>query len=77
MYVVGTSLHEHLIIIIFQNAPSPYQRVWLSFLDITANLYFVHSSLINVLLKFRFHRYPLTTDVSKMYCAIKLTQRPT
>ena len=34
----------------------------------------VHSSLIDVLLKFRFHRYALTTDVSKMYRAIKLTQ---
>ena len=32
------------------------------------------TSLIDVLLKFRFHRYALTTDVSKMYRAIKLTQ---
>ena len=34
----------------------------------------VHSSLVDVLLGFRHHRYTLTTDVSKMYRAIKLTQ---
>ncbi|XP_041379393.1 uncharacterized protein LOC121392076 [Gigantopelta aegis] len=34
----------------------------------------VHSSLVDVLLRFRHHRYALTTDVSKMYRAIKLTQ---
>ena len=34
----------------------------------------MHSSLVDVLLRFRHHRYVLTTDVSKMYCAIKLTQ---
>ena len=33
----------------------------------------VHSSLVDVLLRFRHHRYALTTDVSKMYRAIKLT----
>ena len=30
----------------------------------------VHSSLIDVLLRFQHHRYALTTDVSKMYRAI-------
>ena len=33
----------------------------------------VHSSLIDVLLRFRFHRIALTTDVSRMYRAIELT----
>lgn len=33
----------------------------------------VHSSLIDVLLRFRFHRVALTTDVSKMYRAVELT----
>ena len=32
----------------------------------------VHSSLLNVLLKFRIHRVALTTDVSKMYRAMNL-----
>ncbi len=35
----------------------------------------LHSSLVDVLLRFRHHRYALTTDVSKMYRAIKLTPR--
>ena len=34
----------------------------------------VYSSFIDVLLRFRRHRYALTADVNKMYCAIKLTQ---
>ena len=34
----------------------------------------VHSSLVDVLLRFRHHHYALTTDVSKMYRAIKLTR---
>ena len=33
----------------------------------------VHSSLIDVLLRFRFHRVALTTDVSRMYRAVELT----
>ena len=33
----------------------------------------VHSPLIDVLLRFRFHRVALTTDVSRMYRAIELT----
>ena len=33
----------------------------------------VHSPLIDVLLRFRFHRVALTTDVSRMYCAVELT----
>ena len=33
----------------------------------------VHSTLIDILLRFRLHRIALTTDVSKMYRAIKLT----
>ncbi len=32
----------------------------------------VHSTLIDVLLRFRFHRIALTADVSKMYRAIEL-----
>ena len=32
----------------------------------------VHSSLNDALLRFRFHRISMTTDVSKMYCAIQL-----
>ena len=32
-----------------------------------------HSSLIDVLLRFRFHRITLTTDVSQMYRAVELT----
>ena len=32
----------------------------------------VHSSLLDVLLKFRIHRVALTTDVSKMYRAVNL-----
>ena len=34
----------------------------------------VHSSLIDVLIRFRLHRVALTTDVSKMYRAIELTE---
>ncbi len=34
----------------------------------------VHSSLVDVLLRFRSYRYALTADVSKMYRAIKLHQ---
>ena len=33
----------------------------------------IHPSLIDVLLKFRFHRIALTSDVSKMYRAVELT----
>ena len=33
----------------------------------------VHSPLIDVLLRFRFHRIALTTDVSRMYRAVELT----
>ena len=33
----------------------------------------VHSSLVDVLPRFRFHRVALTADVSKMYRAIELT----
>ena len=33
----------------------------------------VHSSLIDVLLRFRMHRVALTADISKMYRAIELT----
>ena len=33
----------------------------------------VHSSLVDVLLRFRFYRFALTTDVSKMYRAVKLS----
>ena len=33
----------------------------------------VHPSIVDVLLRFRFHRIALTTDVSKMYCAVELT----
>ena len=33
----------------------------------------VHSSLIDVLLRFRFHHVALTTDVSRMYRAVELT----
>jgi hypothetical protein len=33
----------------------------------------VHSPLIDVLLRFRFHRVALTTDVSRMYRAVELT----
>ena len=33
----------------------------------------VHAPLVDVLLKFRHHRYALTTHVSKMYRAVKLT----
>lgn len=32
----------------------------------------VHSSLVDVLLRFRFHRMALNADVSRMYCAIEL-----
>ena len=32
----------------------------------------VHSSLIDVLMRFRLHRVVLTTDVSRMYCAVAL-----
>ena len=32
----------------------------------------VHSSLVDVLLRFRLHRVALTTDVSKMYRAVEL-----
>ena len=35
----------------------------------------VHSPLIDVLLRFRWHRIALTTDVSKMYRAIELTRQ--
>ena len=35
----------------------------------------VHSSLINVLLRFRLHRIAVTTDVSKMYRAIELVEQ--
>ena len=34
----------------------------------------IHPSLVDVLLRFRFHRIALTADVSKMYRAIELTQ---
>ena len=34
----------------------------------------VHSSLVDVLLKFRVHRIALTTDVSKMYRAVRLSE---
>ena len=33
----------------------------------------VHSSLIDVLLRFRFYRVAITTDVSRMYRAVELT----
>ena len=33
----------------------------------------VHSSLINILLRFRFHRITMISDVSRMYRAIALT----
>ena len=33
----------------------------------------IHSSLLDVLLRFRFHRIALTTDVSRMYRAVELT----
>ena len=33
----------------------------------------VHPSIVDVLLRFRFHRIALTTDVSKMYRAVELT----
>ncbi len=32
----------------------------------------VHSTLIDILLRFRFHRVALTADISKMYRAIEL-----
>ena len=35
----------------------------------------VHSSLIDVLLRFRLHRIAITTDISKMYRAIELVKR--
>ena len=35
----------------------------------------IHPPLIDVLLKFRFHRIALTSDVSKMYRAIELTDK--
>lgn len=34
----------------------------------------IHPSLVDVLLRYRFHRIALTADVSKMYRAIELTQ---
>ena len=34
----------------------------------------VHSSLVDVLLRFRMHRIALTTDVSRMYRAVLLTE---
>ncbi len=34
----------------------------------------VHPPLIDVLLRFRFHRIALTADVSKMYRAVELTE---
>ena len=35
----------------------------------------IHSPLINVLLRFRFHRVALTADVSKMYRAVEFNPR--
>ena len=32
----------------------------------------VHSSLIDVLFRFRLHRIALTTDISRMYCMVLL-----
>ena len=34
----------------------------------------VHPPLIDILLRFRFHRIALITDISKMYRAVKLTK---
>ena len=34
----------------------------------------VHPSIVDVLLRFHFHRVALITDVSRMYCAIELTE---
>ena len=34
----------------------------------------VHSTLVDVLLRFRLHHVALTTDVSQMYCAVVLAE---
>ena len=41
-------------------------------MSLNDKLHTVHPPLINILLQFRFHRIALTTDVSKMYRAVRL-----